>query len=263
MRIILLILFLFSLSCAPRIRVEKPTLYNSAWKDEKIEIKESKLDDFAGEKLNGYVKWLGLTVGEVEFINLGLEEYQGRKVYHIIGRARTNRILRYLFRVEDEFHSYLDPETGRPILFKADRKEGRYRAKFELHFDYKKGKLVEINLLNGEKKERVLKDDEYDYVSAFYKFRTLSLDKNEYHFNIRDRARKWEAIVKVLKRGKLEMRKHGVFDAVLVGITAHSGKEKARGTAWIWFTADMRKMPFVIQINVDIPIVGTVVVALK
>jgi hypothetical protein len=263
MKRLLIILLLFSLSCAPRIRVKSPTLYKSAWEEKKIDIKESKLKDFAGEKLNGYIKWLGMTVGEIEFMNLGLEEYRGRKVYHIIGRARTNRVLRYLFRVQDEFHSYLDPETGKPILFKADRKEGRYRAKFELYFDYKRGKLVEINLLNGEKKERDLKDYEYDYVSAFYKFRTLNLDKNEYHFNIRDRTRKWEAVVKVLKRGKLEMRKHGVFDAVLVEITAYSGREKAKGTAWVWFTADKRKMPLLVQINVDIPIVGTVIVALK
>ncbi len=263
MRRLLIIFLLLCLSCAPRITVTKPTLYKSSWQEKEIVISESRLQNFAGEKFAGYVKWLGMTVGEIEFINSGLEKYQGREVYHIIGRAKTNKILRYLFRVDDEFHSYIDATTGKPILFKADRKEGRYRAKFEVYFDYDNSRLTMINLLNGEKKEAKLNSDDYDYVSAFYKFRTLKLEKNEYRFNIVDRTKRWQAIIKVIKRGKLEMRRHGVFDAVLVEVTAHRGKEKAKGTAWVWLTADSKKMPLIIQINVKIPIVGTVIVALK
>jgi len=259
----IIILLLFSLSCAPRVRVTRPTLYKSAWEEEKIEIKESSLDDFVGEKFSGYIKWLGMTVGEIEFVNMGIEEYQGKKVYHIIGRAKTNKVLRYIFRVQDEFHSYLDSKTGKPVLFKADRKEGKYRAKFGLYFDYDRGKITEINLLNGERKEKNLEDEDYDYVGCFYKFRTLKLDRDEYRFHIIDRTKRWETVVKILKQGKLEMRRRGVFDAVLVEVTAYNGKKKARGTAWVWFTADRRKIPLLAQINVDIPVVGTVIVALK
>lgn len=263
MRWILIVFLLLCLSCAPRITVTHPTLYKSSWQEKKIVIPESRLQDFTEEKFAGYVKWLGMTVGEIEFINAGLEEYQGRQVYHIIGKAKTNKILRYLFQVQDEFHSYIDASTGKPVLFKADRKEGKYRAKFEVYFDYDNSRLTIINLLNGEKKEAKLNNDDYDYVSAFYKFRTLKLEKNEYRFNIVDRTKRWESVIKVIKRGKLEMRKHGVFNAVLVEVTAYRGEEKAKGTAWVWFTADNKKIPLLIQINVKIPIVGTVIVALK
>jgi len=194
---------------------------------------------------------------------LGLEEYQDREVYHIVIRAKTNKLLRYLFKVEDEINSYIDSETLKPVLLKVKRRERKYRTNYETYFDYENNKVVHIASLKGERKETDLPFDAYDTVSCFYKIRTLDLAVNNYDFTVMQRTKKWLLSIKIVKKGALEIRKHGVLNAFLVEVNAQSGKEKAKGRAWLWFSADKKKLLLLGQFNVDIPIVGTVVVVLQ
>ena len=258
-----LILVFLSLSCAPRVIVKGPALYQEEWQEKEIKIPESSLKNFSGEEYTYAVKWLGFTVGEIEFHNLGLEKYKGREVCHIVVRAKTNKLLKYLFRVEDEINSYMDSETLKPVLLKVKRKEGKYRADYETYFDYENKKIVHIALLTGEKKETDLPPDAYGTVSWFYKFRTLDLTAKNYDFTVMQRTKKWLLSIKIVKKGVLEIRKHGVLNAFLVEVSAQSGKEKAKGQAWLWFGADKKKPLLLGQFNVDIPVVGTVIAALQ
>jgi hypothetical protein len=262
MKKLLIALLLLNLSCAPRIAVKRPTLYKDAWQEKEIAIPKVQAESFLNEKYTYKVKWLGLTVGWVSLENLGIQEYKGKKAYHIVIRARTNRFLDRLFKVKDEFHSYLEVDTLKPLLFKSKRREGGYRFESELIFDYAKGKILYHSLLDNCRKELKLEEGLLDIISCFYRFRTLSIDKPKYKFLIVHRSKIWEVNIKVIKKGLLEMRKRGLIKALLININAQHGKEKAKGEAWVWFSADEKKIPLLVQVNVDIPIVGTVVAAL-
>lgn len=264
MRRLFFILILLNLSCAPRIQIRKPTLYETEWQEKKIEISQANLADFQGEKFNYYVKWLGVTVGEVELQNLGKETFQGIDCYHILVTARSNRLLSRLFRVEDKFDAYISGETFKPIAFISNRREGRYRSHSRTYFDYQQQKIIYRSYLDGSLKEVKFTSQAYDPISCFYKFRSLDLSEgNSYSFPVLLRAKRWEVEITLIRKGLLEIRKQGVLEAFLVNLKAQSGKEKARGEAWVWFSADKRKVPLLGQLNVDIPIVGTLVVALK
>lgn len=263
MKKIALIILFFSLSCAPRIIVKKPVLYQEEWQEKKIEIKPSKLQEFSKEKFRYYVKWLGLTVGEVEFENLGQKYFKDINCYHIVIKAKTNKVLNYLFRVENEWHAYINIENFKPVFFSADRREGSYRSQIETYFDYHNGKITSHSLLDNSVKEIEIIEELYDPISCFYKFRTMDLDKINYVLTVLERAKIWQIEITVLKKGDLEMRKRGVLEAFLVNVKAFSGEEKARGEAFIWFSADKRKVPLLAQVNIDIPIVGTVFAVLE
>ncbi|MDP8233384.1 MAG: DUF3108 domain-containing protein [Candidatus Saelkia tenebricola] len=250
---------LLNLSCASQFR-KNPNLYMDEWQEKKIDVNQSSIGDFEKERYIYNIKWLGLTVGDVELQNLGIEEHRHSQCYHIVVKARSNKILRYLFRVEDEFHSYIDAQIFRPVTFTAERREGSYRAHSETFFDYDNGKIIYRSVLDGSVKEVELKEELYDAVSCFYKFRITDLKDSNYFFQIVHRAKIWNVDITVIKKGILEMRKHGVLDTFLVNVKAHSDKEKSRGEAWLWFSADNKKELLLAQFKVDIPLVGGITV---
>ena len=263
MKKLILFLFLLNISCAHRIAIQRPTLYQDQWHQGKITVPSSRMEDFVGEKYLYKVSWLGFTVGRIEFRNLGIEKYKGFACYHIVARAWTNIILKHIFRVQDEFDSYIEVKGLKPIAFISKRREGGYKANSETFFDYKRKKVVEHSFLNNSTKEVDLKKGLYDPLSCFYKLRTLPLKSNKYVISLINRSTIWNVEIGIMRRGMLEIRRHGVLKAFLASIKAARGKEKARGRAWVWVSADPKKALLLAQINVNIPIVGTVVVALE
>ncbi len=259
----LLILLFLNISCAPRISTQKPALYEAEWKEKKIESQESKLADFIGESYIYKIRWLSFIVGEVVIENLGIEEYRGKDCYHIRMKAQTNKILKYIFRVDDCMDSYIDIASGYPIAFLVKRREGGYRSESETVYDYEKKLITYRSLLDNSVKEVAIENQIYDPISCFYQFRTSDFNSTKHVFSVIQRAKLWNVEVDLVRAGILEIRKHGVLDAFLFNIKANSQNEKAKGQAWIWVAADIKKAPLLAQFNVDIPLVGTVVAALE
>jgi hypothetical protein len=262
-RFLLIMLLVLNISCARRIAMQSPAIYSEEWGENGVVIFKSDMADFIHERYLYKIRWLGLTAAEVELENLGIENYRGRDCYHIVIKARTNRVLNFIFKVRDEFHSYIDSETLKPLAYIVKRREGGYRSETETIFDYDKGKLTHRSLLNGSSKELDLEPDYEDFVSCFYRFRTSEFDKDFYSFKIIHRTKVWRVDIEIIKKGFLEIRGHGSPKVILAKITALSGEEKAKGIAWVWFSGDNRKVPLLGQFNIDIPIVGTVRAALE
>jgi hypothetical protein len=261
MRKILIIIILFSFGCVKRI--PEPTLYRKEWKKAEIKIEKPIPKLKIGEKLNYNVRWLGINVGTVNCEVMDIEEFMGYKAYHIKVIAETNRFLSRLFKVKDEFHSYLTVDGLKPLCYKSKRRERRYREESITTFDYKKGEVKFHSLRENSLKVTKLEKGQMDIIGGLYKFRTMDFDnKNHIKLNIAHRARNWIVDIKFLKKGILELRKHGVLPVFLVELKAHSGKEVARGRAWVWFSADEKRKPLLVQIHVRIPIIGNIVVAL-
>jgi len=243
--------------------MQSPAIYSREWQEKDIVIPRSEVADFAHEEHLYKIRWLGLIVAEAEFKNLGLEEYNGVECYHIVITMRTHKVLNFIFKVKDEFHSYIDSKSLKPLAYIVKRREGGYRSESETIFDYKNNKLIYHSLLDDSKKEIDLEPDYYDFFSCFYKFRTSDFDKGLHSFKAIQRAKIWQIDIEVVKKGLLELRGHGTPDVVLVNIKASSGQEKARGEAWIWFSGDKKKVPLLAQFNINIPVVGTVRAALE
>ncbi|MFN3641235.1 MAG: DUF3108 domain-containing protein, partial [Flavobacterium sp.] len=92
-------------------------------------------------------------------INAGMAELEVRegvknnkKVYHAIGKGYTTGMTKFFFKVEDDYQSYIDKETGVPYHFIRKIDEGGYTKDQEGFFDHdKKSVLVKDHKKKTEK----------------------------------------------------------------------------------------------------------------
>ena len=74
----------------------------------------------------------------------------------------------------------------------------------------------------------------------------------------------WDLEVKVLDKAHIEMRNMGAYEAVLAEPEAKfKGIFVRKGKMEIWFSADERRIPLLVNVHVPIPLVGLVSVALE
>ncbi len=97
--------------------------------------------------------------------------FEGKPVYHIIGKGWTTGAIKLFYKVEDRFESYIDQETGLPYFFIRDTYEGGYTKDTEIKFDQASRKAY----VNDKKKNKKLVADTepnvQDMMSAYYYLR--------------------------------------------------------------------------------------------
>lgn len=97
--------------------------------------------------------------------------YNGRPVFHVVGKGRTTGMIKWFFKVKDHYESYFDAKTGLPYKFIRDINEGGYTKNTVIEFDHSKSKAY-VNDIKHKKKSTVdTKPNVQDLVSAFYYLR--------------------------------------------------------------------------------------------
>ncbi len=205
----------------------------------------------AGEKLRYEVRWFGIPVG---FGEIGVESKtlsDGSAGYLISASAGDNDFLRKFYPLRDDLTSEMPFSADRSLVYTKKLEEGKYRADERIVFD-EAAKLARYeSLTNGSKKEFSIDGPIHDVLTAFYWFRrqdaragdTLKTvvfsDEKTYDFSL-----------KILRTERLEIRNVGSFEVfVAEPIAKFKGALVDRGRAWIWFTADGRRIPLKIKID--------------
>ncbi|WP_046743261.1 DUF3108 domain-containing protein [Kordia zhangzhouensis] len=100
------------------------------------------------------------------------DEYlNGKNVYHVIGKGQTTGFASWFFKVDDNYESYFDKETGRPYKFIRQIDEGGHTKDIEIDFNHEREKALVNNKKHKTKKEYNIEKDVQDMVSAFYYLR--------------------------------------------------------------------------------------------
>ena len=98
-------------------------------------------------------------------------EYNGKPVYHIIGKGWTTGAIKWFFKVKDRYESFIDKTTGAPYKFIRDIDEGGHTKNIEIEFDHINNKAH----VNNKKKKRTkiieTKPNIQDMVSTYYYLR--------------------------------------------------------------------------------------------
>ena len=64
------------------------------------------------------------------------DEYlNGKSVYHVVGKGKTTGFASWFFKVDDNYESYFDKETGKPYKFIRKIDEGGHTKDVEINFD--------------------------------------------------------------------------------------------------------------------------------
>ncbi len=100
--------------------------------------------------------------------------FQGKKLYHAVGKGWTTGLSRWFMKVRDLYESYFDGD-GRPYRFIRKIDEGGYTMDKELHFDHNHHKVLVINKEKNKSGYYSIPVQIFDMVSVFYYLRNYDV----------------------------------------------------------------------------------------
>lgn len=94
-----------------------------------------------------------------------------KKVHHVVGKGWTVGMTKFFFKVEDDYQSYFDKETGKPYHFIRKINEGGYIKDQEGFFDQKNNTVLVKDYKHKTEKTFSVPENVQDIVSSFYYLR--------------------------------------------------------------------------------------------
>ncbi len=128
-------------------------------------------------------EWLKFRMSYSNFFNAGYSTIEvkdtknlGKDAFHIIGKGKSTGLLSLLFKVKDDYQTFIYKETLKPYRFIRKIDEGGYTKDKEITFDYDtKQAIVKNNKKNTETKHPV-NDEIQDILSSLYFLRNQKLN---------------------------------------------------------------------------------------
>ena len=100
--------------------------------------------------------------------------FQGKSLFHAIGKGWTTGMSSWFMDVDDLYESYFD-EEGRPYHFIRKIDEGGYTMDKELIFDHENQKVLVINKKKNTSAYYKTRQQIFDMVSVFYYLRNYDM----------------------------------------------------------------------------------------
>jgi hypothetical protein len=188
--------------------------------------------------------WVTAGYGSVKILPY-MEKINGRSVYHVIGRGKSASSFDWFFKVQDEYHSYIDAEALAPLKYTKDQHEGSYKDDDKVIFNH------EAKKVNSTKGTFNMPEYTQDVISLLYYARsfpvkqaaigtvfpvTFYLDKKIYNIGLKVIGR--EVIETDLGKFKaIKIRPQVVADRVF----------KDENAMTLWVTDDDNLLPLRIQ----------------
>ena len=94
-----------------------------------------------------------------------------KKVHHVIGKGWTIGMTKFFFRVEDNYESYFDKETGKPYQFVRKIDEGGYTKNQVGFFNQNKNTVLVKDYKHDNEKTINVPEEVQDIVSSYYYLR--------------------------------------------------------------------------------------------
>ncbi|WP_159022380.1 DUF3108 domain-containing protein [Formosa sp. L2A11] len=137
----------------------------------------------AGEWFKFEMSYSGFFKAGYTTIEVKDNYYKGTPVYHIIGKGWTTGAIKWFFKVEDRYETYIDKKDNSPYKFVRKIDEGGHTKNIEIEFDKSQNKAFVHNKKKNTRKTINTKSDVQDMVSTFYYLRNKldikSLKKND------------------------------------------------------------------------------------
>jgi hypothetical protein len=181
-------------------------------------------------------------------------KFNGKKCYHIVSTAKSNKFFSVFFKVDDKVESFMDVHELYSHRFDKHLREGKFKADISTIFDQES----HLAIYNNSQDTFSVAEYVQDVLSAFYFIRTqdLKVGKSLFVDNHTDK-KNYPLEVKVLKKERVKVPA-GTFDCVVVEpILKASGIFKQKGSLTVWLTDDEIKMPVLMKSKVIIGSIST------
>ena len=220
----------------------------------------------AGETLTYDLTWRIFPAGTVTATLIRSGQGRPHDPYEIRATAQSRGFVSLLYGVQDEFHSFFNPETVCSERISKKISEGRRRKQTEIIFDHAR-RLAILDEHDLEKPGSPAKHAENeippcaeDVVTAFYYVRRQALRVgDQIRLPVNDGSKTSDVRVEVQAREKVETP-FGSREALRVEPTVFGGLLKRKGRMLIWFSDDDQHLPLRIRAIIS---VGAITANLK
>lgn len=200
-------------------------------------------------------EWFEFRMHYENFIDAGKAElsvkeatFNGKKVYHTKGYGYTTGLTKFFFKVEDDYQSFIDKETGRPYKYIRKINEGGYTKDQEGIFDQNKQTVLVKDFKNKTETTYSVTENAQDILSAFYYLRNHpdieTLNTNDYlEIDMFFDGEIFKFKLKYLGKEDLKT-KFGVVPSLKFRPYVQSGRVfKEKESVTVWISADKNKLP--------------------
>ena len=94
-----------------------------------------------------------------------------KKAHHVVGTGWTTGMTKFFFKVNDNYESYFDKETGKPYQFVRKINEGGYTKDQEGFFNHATNTVLVKDYKNKIETTATVPEEVQDIVSSFYYLR--------------------------------------------------------------------------------------------
>ncbi|MGC6285680.1 MAG: DUF3108 domain-containing protein [Polaribacter sp.] len=207
-------------------------------------------------------EWLRYKMSYSGFLRAGTAELQlkeadlnGKKVYHAIGKGWTSGMIKWFFKVDDNYQSYFSKDSVYPLLFKRKIFEGGYRKHVNTTFKHDSKKALVQDFL--KKKDTLIGfNNVQDMLSSFYYLRNLDVTQlkpgDEIKLNMFLDAKTYNFKLKYVGEELLKIREGKVKTLKFMPLVQAGRIFKEQESVTIWITADDNKIPVRLRANLRV-----------
>ena len=180
----------------------------------------------------------------------------GRKTMHVVGKGKSKGALRWFFKVDDRYETYIDEEAILPWRFERHIREGDFELDRSINFDQFKNKAT---VFQKDTKDYKVKPNTQDLLSAFYYARTLDLQSaklgQEFVINTFFDMEMYPLKIKFLGREEVSTPM-GDFNCLKFRPMVEKGRVfKEEEDMTLWISDDANKVP--IRLKTDL-LIGSI-----
>lgn len=208
-----------------------------------------------GEYLLFAIQYGLIYAGDATLEVRNIAEINGRRTYHIVSEARTNKTFDMVFKVRDRHESFIDWERLYTLRFEKHLREGRFRRDHEVDFDQNRHLAIYGGDTIG------IPPNTQDFLSAMYFFRSVDIEPGQAMAMANHTNKKnYPIFIKVLRRERVAVPA-GEFDCIVIEpVLETTTIFENTGKLTIWLTDDTVRMPVLMRSKV---IVGSFEAVLK
>lgn len=180
-----------------------------------------------------------------------------KKVLHAIGKGYTVGMSRFFFKVNDNYESYFDKETGKPYQYVRKIDEGGYTKDQEGFFNQATNKIVVKDYKKKTENTFEVTENVQDIISAFFYLRNHpDIDKLKVNESISIDMFFDDEITKFKLKylGKEDIKtKFGVTSALIYRPLVQKGRVfKEEESLTVWITDDESRIPVRIKASLAV-----------
>ncbi len=208
-----------------------------------------------GEWLRFKMSYSGFLKAGNATLTVDKDTLNGKEVFHVTGKGWTTGIIKWFFKVKDDYQSYIDIETGKPYLFKRKINEGGYKKHRDTRFNYISNTAL-IQDFKNQTDTVVPIGNVQDMLSSFYYLRNQDVSKlkpgDEIALNMFIDSQTHPFKLRFLGTEILKTRFGKVKTYRLRPLVQAGRIFKENESVTIWITADDNKIP--IKLKADLAV---------